>query len=333
MNDLSAAQFPEVGPDQGAALRPLRILSLTGGGYRGLFSANVLVRLCELSHTRGPIADRFQVFAGTSIGGLMACALAVGIPPRRVLDAIDANGPYIFVPKPVNIFKRLVGKAPYLSSRLSEAVKQCLGQYADMPISRVQSALLVPAINWTNGQTQIFMSAALGQAHASNTTLHDVCMSSSAAPTYFAPHQTGEGPMLDGGLGANNPDMLVLSEVQRRWPSGIGRVEMLSIGTAGASTRRPPDEAMKSLVKWGKSLAIFMMNVQEMTASSQASRILGSRYLRLNYLPTTGEPAFEHLDRADGAARTALLRAGDDTARDAYRRHQAFIDRMLSSLR
>ncbi|EFK97611.1 Patatin, partial [sediment metagenome] len=289
-----------------------------------------LVRLCDLSSIRGPVTDRFQIFAGTSIGGLMACALAVGIAPRRVLDAIDASGPYIFVPKPVNFFKRFIGKAPYDSYRLSEAVKQCLRQYADMPISQVDAALLVPAINWTTGQTHVFMSASLGAAHASNATLYDVCMSSSAAPTFFAPHQAGEGPMLDGGLVANNPDMLVLSEVQRRWPNEIGRVEMLSIGTAGAATPRPPEKAMKSMPGWGRSLATFMMDVQEVTASSQATRLLGSRYLRMNHLPASGEAAFERLDLADDASRSALFRASDATAQEAYKRHRAFIDRMLS---
>ena len=57
-------------------------LDLTVGGYRGLFTAQVLVELCQQAARPGRLDKSFDVFAGTSIGGFMACALAIGVPPR-----------------------------------------------------------------------------------------------------------------------------------------------------------------------------------------------------------------------------------------------------------
>ncbi len=309
------------------------MLSLTGGGYRGLFSANVLVNLCELAGVKGGLETRFEIFAGTSIGALMACALAVGIAPQRVLDAIDANGPSIFDPKPLNKLKQLTTGAIYDSDRLSDAIKASLGAHASRPIADVEAALIVPAVNWSTGEAVIFMSSKLGAAHSSNASLHDVCMSSAAAPTYFAPYALDGSPMLDGGLVANNPDMVALHEINRRWPHASDRIEVLSIGTAGAGTLRPLDGAGKGGIEWARKLALFMIDVQEATAVTQARRFLGGRYLRVNHRASAGGPAFERLDLANDLARTALLQAGLETAQQAYSEHRAFIDRMLSGLR
>jgi predicted acylesterase/phospholipase RssA len=331
--DLPGAELPAMGPDAGAALKPLRMLSLTGGGYRGLFSANVLVHLCALAGVKGDLETRFEIFAGTSIGALMACALAVGVAPQRVLDAIDANGPGIFDPKPLSKLRQLTTGAIYDSDRLSDAIKEALGAHASRRIADVEAALIVPAVDWSTGEAVIFMSDRLGTAHSSNATLHDVCMSSAAAPTFFAPYVLDGSPMLDGGLVANNPDMVALHEVHRRWPHASDRIEVLSIGTAGAGSLRPPDGAAKGGLEWARKLALFMIDVQEATAVTQARRFLGDRYLRVNYDASAGGPAFERLDLANDQARTALLQAGRETAQQAYSKHRAFIDRMLSGLR
>lgn len=331
--DLPSAQPPSLEPDAGAAPRPLRVLSLSGGGYRGLFSATVLVELCGLAGVQSGLDDRIEVFAGTSIGALMACALAVGVAPQRVLDAIDANGPAIFEPRPLNKIRQLMRGGVHHSDRLSTAIQQTLGPHASRPIAEVQAALVVPAVNWSTGEAEVFMSAPFGAAHASPVCLHDVCMASSAAPTFFKPHLVGGTPMLDGGLVANNPDMLALHEVMRRWPHAGDRVEMLSIGTAGAGALRLPQEADQGGLAWARKLALFMIDVQEATAATQARRLLGDRYLRLNPGSADGGPAFERLDLATGEAREALVRAGRQTAQRAYAEHGAFIDRMLSGLR
>lgn len=256
-----ARRLPKARSSTAKAHAPLRVLSLTGGGYRGLFSAQVLVQLCEHARRPGRLDRAFDVFAGTSIGGLMACALAVGVPPRRVLDAIDAYGPRIFPPRRQRSLRRLLFGA------------------------------------------------------------------------LFDAHPVGGMPMLDGALAANNPDVLALMEISRRWPQRYARIEMLSIGTAGADTARKISKASKSGAGWAPELANFMITVQESTAAAQARRLLGERYLRVNHTPTRRHPAFENLDIANDDARSVLLEAGAAAARAAYRGHARFIDRLLADRR
>ncbi|MFM9972808.1 MAG: CBASS cGAMP-activated phospholipase [Burkholderiales bacterium] len=313
---------------------PLRVLSLTGGGYRGLFSAQVLVELCEQAGRQGPLDHAIDVFAGTSIGGLMACALAVGVPPRRVLDAIDAHGPSVFPAKRQRTMRRIIFGTLYEANNLAIAVEACLGKTrARMKLKDIHRGLIVPAVNWVDGTTEVFMSAFLGKAHASDATLRDVCLATSAAPTYFPPHEVNGAPMLDGGLAVNNPDVLAIMEIARRWPERIARIEMLSIGTAGADPARRAKRADQSGARWAPDIANFIITVQERTASSQANRLLGKRYLRVNHVPLAGHAAFENMDIANQDTREALLAAGTTTARTAYANNRAFLDRILNDKR
>lgn len=331
---VSALRTPRPRADTARANAALRVLSLTGGGYRGLFSAQVLVELCEQARRQGPLDKAFDVFAGTSIGGLMACALAVGVPPHRVLDAIDAHGPIVFPPKRQRTLRRIIFGSLYDAGNLASAVDACLGKTRSrIKLKDIRQGLIVPAVNWVSGTTEVFMSAFLGRAHASNATLRDVCMATSAAPTYFRPHDVDGAPMLDGGMVANNPDVLAIMEIARRWPDKFSRLEMLSIGTAGADAARRATHANRSGARWAPDIANFMMTVQERTAAAQAQRLLGKRYLRVNHVQSSGHAAFENMDIAREDTRTALLEAGTTAAQTAYRNHRAFIDRMLGDKR
>jgi uncharacterized protein len=205
----------------------------------------------------------------------MACALAVGVPPRRVLDAIDRYGPQIFPPKRQRTLRRILFGSLYDTDNLAKAVDDCLGRSnARTKLKDLDVGLIVPSVDWINSQTKIFMSAFLGKAHASDATLRDVCLATSAAPTYFSAHDLEGIPMLDGGMAANNPDVLAIMEIARRWPDRFARTEMLSVGTAGADAVRKTAKANKSGAAWAPDVANFMITVQESTAAAQAKRLL-----------------------------------------------------------
>lgn len=312
-----------------ARFAPLRVLSLTGGGYRGLFSAQVLVDLCRAARVAGRIDRSIDVFAGTSIGGLMACALAVGEAPQRVLDAIDAHGPRVFGKKRLGSLRRAVFGTLYEQKNLEAAIDDCLGPNADLKLNEIERGVVVPAIDWVDGRVKIFMSGYFGRAHASDATLKAVCLATAAAPTYFDAAQVDGRPMLDGGLAANNPDVVTLLELLRLDPSRLARIELLSIGTAGADEVREPGAATRSGLRWAPDLPTYLIDVQERTAAEQASRLLGDRYLRVNDTGGSGL-AFTTMDVANDETRTALMKAGSRAAHAAYETSGAFIDRMLS---
>ncbi len=71
-----------------------QILSLDGGGLRGMFSAAVLARLEEDLDVR--VVDHFDLIAGTSTGGIIALGLGLGMSPRDILQFYTDHGPRIF---------------------------------------------------------------------------------------------------------------------------------------------------------------------------------------------------------------------------------------------
>jgi patatin-like phospholipase/acyl hydrolase len=75
-----------------------QILCLSGGGYRGLHVARILEIIEE--HIEPPVARHFDLIAGTSIGGIIALALALEIPAKRIRESLQAVGPTLFPQKP-----------------------------------------------------------------------------------------------------------------------------------------------------------------------------------------------------------------------------------------
>jgi patatin-like phospholipase/acyl hydrolase len=71
-----------------------QVLALSGGGYRGLYTAKILADLEE--DIGGPIARRFDLIAGTSIGGILALAIAMEIPAEQMVKLFEQHGQEIF---------------------------------------------------------------------------------------------------------------------------------------------------------------------------------------------------------------------------------------------
>src|SRR5262249_38669774 len=80
-------------PYQAAPPR-FQILALSGGGFQGLYTAQVIADLEE--HSGKPFASYFDLIAGTSVGGILALALALEIPAARIVTLFEKNGPMIF---------------------------------------------------------------------------------------------------------------------------------------------------------------------------------------------------------------------------------------------
>lgn len=310
-----------------------RLLSLTGGGYRGLFTASALAALLDARGIQGDAATAFDTFAGTSIGGLMACALAVGIPARRVMDTIEAHGPEIFKRTATTGFKRTASGPPFNAEALRTAIVECLGGNANTKLRAVERGVVIPSVNWARAEVEIFMSGPIGGKYASDLSLLDVCLATTAAPTYFLEHNVDGEAMLDGGLTANNPDMLAITELIRCYtPDVLANLDVLSIGTAAAPKARSADDVPQSKLDWAPHIADLIIDSQERLASMQASRLLGGHYLRLNYLPHAGEKGFGDLAQADTNTTLALIRAGKRCADEALKDNakQLLLNRLLS---
>jgi uncharacterized protein len=319
---------PQVSPFGQPAAVPARynILALSGGGYRGLFSAVVLERLEAELRRADPgnpnvrLRDRFALVAGTSIGGLLACGIALGIPASTLRRGLEEHARNVFPALRVKRARRFFG-ALYDPGKLATAIDHCLGEHvADRPMNSVEHPLLVPAVSWIAAKPRVFKSVGLVGSDAASTSVRDVCLATAAAPTYFPPHRVDGDPLLDGGLIAIAPDTIAIVAALKRWNVPIADLHVLSIGTAGVDGGGMSGGVPDSGRAWARGMRLlhFSVAAQERLVLETCRLMLGHRFLRINHTPGPGLRKLSDLDVVD-ASMTGTLKALADAAYETER--------------
>ena len=303
--------------------RRRQLLALSGGGYRGLFSAIVLEELETFAGS--PLANHFDLLSGTSIGGLLATVIAVGLPVSKARQALESQAPLIFPRRRLRLLRQLFGTL-YDSNRLRQAIEQTLGPYAQLRLCELDKPLLLPAVSWVTGRTVLLASRGLAGSSASELTLLDATMATSAAPTYFRPHPVDGDVLLDGGLACNAPDQAALARAQWRWATSIDSIYMLSVGTAGTSVAGMAGDVPTSGWRWmNNRLLPLLLEAQENLAVLQSEQLLGERYLRLNPVPASGQGALSAMDIVDASMTDTLRALAQATVRQAKAQQLALL--------
>ena len=169
---------------------PFQALALTGGGYRGLFTARALQEMED--HIGEPIGRRFDLSYGTSIGGIIALAVAFEVPMLKVVQAFEQSGEKIFPSreKPKGKFAKALDiyqhwdRPRYKSQALREVITSLIPE--DATLNDAIHAVGIPAVNVTSGKPQVFKTR-----HKAEWTrdwkykVVDVALATSAAPTFF----------------------------------------------------------------------------------------------------------------------------------------------------
>ena len=200
------------------------VLSIDGGGVRGIIPGTILAFLEEkLQELDGPdarLADYFDVIAGTSTGGLVTAMLtAPDAQGRPLFAAKDINSfylehcPKIFPPVgggPLGLLRSIRGPK-YDGQYLHSVVKKLLG---DTRVDQALQNIVIPTFDIKLLQPTIFSRYEARNDESKNALLSDVCISTSAAPTYLPGHhfqtkdkdgKPREFNLIDGGVAANNP--------------------------------------------------------------------------------------------------------------------------------
>ncbi|MGN6772551.1 MAG: CBASS cGAMP-activated phospholipase [Rhizobiaceae bacterium] len=303
-----------------------RILSLTGGGIRGYFSALALEKI----ESKGGVGIRrsFNAFSGTSIGGVIAIGLAVGEPPARIASAIRRLGPLIFKRRwhrrftnPWRLFR-----TEYEQKPLREAIEEVLGDKARKKLGEVDAPLLVPSLDFLKSAPRIFASPALAEPKDDlEVTLLDVALATSAAPTYFPPHRIGEGMFVDGGLLANSPDMLAAQRCIDFMGADWDGIRILSVGTAAFEEPKISNIRSPGGAGWMARHDLFGVTIdaQARLSISLAKAQLGDRLYRLDESPArrialddATDDALNQLERAAERAVRRLM--GDGQAWNTF---------------
>ncbi|CAL5364040.1 unnamed protein product [Camellia sinensis] len=261
------------------------VLSIDGGGIRGIIPSIILnfleAQLQKLDGEDARIADYFDVIAGTSTGGLVTAMLTAPNEKNRPLFAakdIKAfyldHCPKIFPQKSdfgssfanaTKVLRALSGPM-YDGKYLRCLLKEKLG---NTRLNQTLTNVVVPTFDIKRLQPTIFSTYEVKKNPSLNALLSDICIATSAAPTYLPPHgfetkdslgKARQFNLVDGGVVANNPTLVAIGEVAKEinrehsdfFPiksTNHGKFLVLSLGTGSA--KKDEKYNAKEAAKWG----------------------------------------------------------------------------------
>ncbi|MFF9870037.1 patatin-like phospholipase family protein [Streptomyces sp. NPDC013953] len=221
-------------------MRPIRVLSIDGGGARGYLPALLLAELERRAAT--PAARLFDLVVGTSTGGIIGIGLATGLSAQSLADFYPADGGRIFGGAEEPAWKtRLLGTGGTFTQRMGHAARQVGGPFGGNPIyggnarhrpeglegvlrevlgdknlSQAEMDLAITSFDGLTARPVVFSRRDARTDPSWDLPLRDVARATSAAPTYFPPLRIdwkGRGcRFVDGGVWANNPAGIAVSE-------------------------------------------------------------------------------------------------------------------------
>ncbi len=313
-----------------------RILSIDGGGLRGVVPLNILKKVEEF--TGQPIYKSFDLIAGTSTGGLIACALTI---PKEV-NNLNAGAKYsldsllnVYLNKGKEIF-------PPPSNALSRFLKPMDGAFNPMfgdegiekvfkevcgnaKLNEALTHLMISTYDLNNNIPLFFKSRSSKQNLLQNISIYEIARATSAGPTYlpafelkYPNDKENENRLcIDGGVFINNPSMGALSEfVKHHVDYGYMTqnkdidykdVFVLSIGTGTYSGKITAEQAKKKgKLFWATRISDIMMRGVNRTTDYEMKQMMEEKnYLRLSI--EIGIEEFAEMSRADKAASDYLI--------------------------
>jgi patatin-like phospholipase/acyl hydrolase len=268
-------------------MAPYYILSMDGGGIRGIITASLLERL-EEAHP-GFLA-KIDLFAGTSTGGILALGLASGLSPREARELYEECGQKVFADTVLDDIRdlgSLIG-ADYSIEPLKEVLSR---QFNDLRLADLPKKVLIASFDLDNKPSDPLMVRTWkpkffhnypGDDSDGDQKVVDVAIRTSAAPTYFPIYQG----YIDGGVVASNPAICALAQALE--PS-TGRqqlvdLRLLSMGTGFNPRYLKEMNSDWGLVQWAPHLVNLMLEGSIGTVEYQCRQILGEACMRINPL-------------------------------------------------
>ena len=262
--------------------KTVRILSLDGGGMRGYLSCSFLNNFVQRWGIPGSsLSQNFDVIAGTSIGGIQACAYANGLSPSDLQTFFSTQGPSIFSTSSTpgvrattldKISTMVFGGSFYPNTNL---ISQLSATFGSTTLQQLQTNVLItscyyntPNLGYNQKTIPIFFSNAQMPGYTGQTELAaNVALATASAPLYFPPARFAPPSSLagfnyvDGGVVQNNPAQLALTLGQALYPDAR-RFCLLSVGTGTGDIGFPPSPSLLSSknVMVQQELAMFRID-------------------------------------------------------------------------
>ena len=321
----------------------VRVLSIDGGGIRGIVPAVVLREIETRAQKRS--YELFDLMAGTSTGGLLSLGLS---RPRRnghplsaaeLLDLYTRDGPKIFRRSRL---RRLIGlgnllEEKYSSRGLKRSLQRSLGK---TKLSQALTEIFITAYDLESRQAFFFRSSRAKADPTYDFEMREAGLATAAAPTYFEPvllrgvdGDRNSYSLIDGGVYAGNPSMCAFVEARVLVPEA-DRFVFLSLGT-GTQVRAIPHQKAKGwgVISWAQPILSVVFDGISDTVDFQIQQLLGtmegplsnSFYLRLQ---TPLDRASDAMDDASPDNLMALQELGSRVVTE----NSARIDRLVELL-
>lgn len=271
-----------------------RILSIDGGGIRGIYPATFLAGL-EKRYLKGnSIAHYFDLIAGTSTGGIIALGLAAGLKAAYLRDLYIDRGCEIFPP----IQGGVVGAVEY---RLKNACQYFRFRYDRKALMRIlddtlgnrkfgeaQVRLCIPSFEGRYGEVYIFKTPHHPDFRKdAKERMTKVAAATAAAPTFFKPLQDRGYTFVDGGVWANNPVMIALVDVLSCFSVPRERIQILSLGCGDDPYVVDRPKILRGgMWAWRDSI-YAAMRLQSLNALGQAGLLIGADKIIRASAPTS----------------------------------------------
>lgn len=299
-------------PDDGQ----FRILSIDGGGIRGILPLAVLASF-ERRYLRGQtIANYFDLVTGTSTGGIIALGLAKGLTANDILQIYLNEGEKIF-PDVSPFAKKMQNFFQYFVNRCNtDALYHMIdGIFGETQIWESQNRLNIPAAETLYFEPFVYKTPHHPdyQLDWSETMAH-VAKTTSAAPGHFKPLVSEKGYVfIDGGIWANNPLMTGIADSLACYDLRREQIRVLSLGCGSEKyTMSRLRYALGGLLTW-TTLMFESMHIQSQNVVGQARLIVGGdNVLRIDTPPDTNQIELWNWARA----RSELPSKGEALAQD-----------------
>lgn len=303
-------------------MKTVRILSMDGGGIRGILPLMILKEL-ESRIPGLPLARWFDMISGTSISGFIGCALASPNPltASDMLKLVDTDRHRIFPYDAIRYVTSTIANSKYDADPLEGLL---LGIFGDTRLSEATTKLIIPSYEIETRTPMFFKSwKALGVGIGPHEypalfdfELRKVVRATSAAPTYYPPAEIHSiagfrGAFIDGAIVANNPTMCALASAKKLYPEAE-RFVILSIGTGQQSDPIIYDEAKSyGLVNWARPLIDCLLDASADIVDYQIAEAFGPNVTqyRIQFPLTKANGAIDDTSEKNVEALKAIGRA------------------------
>lgn len=291
-----------------------QVLALDGGGAKALFTAHVLARLEDDLGIK--VRDSFDLIAGTSAGGIIALALGAGISPAEIVDRYTSLVTRVF-PRHRRAWWTLPRRATrptYAQQALRDALADV---FHDAKLGDSTKRLLVPAWDVQNGGVYLFKTPHHPRLRRDwKLSMVEVALATTAAPTYFPAAMVDGQRFIDGGVWANNPSVVAITEAVRTLDVPLQAISVLNVGTTEKLLGSPRQLDQGGFGQWATRAVPLVLAASSRGGQAVAQNLLGpQRYHRFDALVQAG---LYSLDKIDANALAGVAGAASRTLAPDY---------------